>query len=64
MFNRLKQIPSFLRGELIVLKVDTKKEKLTVDAGNSNAEDLKKAANSLFKTAHNLNMSSLSKVAN
>lgn len=61
MFNRWKQVPSFLRGELIILQVDQSSEKLTVDAGNSTAEDLKKAATSLFKTAHNLG--TLKKVA-
>ena len=54
MIERLKQVPSFLRGELIVLKVDASTQTLTVDAGNKNAEELKKAANSLFKTVYKL----------
>lgn len=54
MINRLKQIPSFLRGDLIVLKVDKENSKLTVDAGNKSAEELRTAANTLFRTAYNL----------
>jgi hypothetical protein len=59
MINRLKQIPSFLKGDLIVLKVDKASDKLTVDAGNKTADELKTAANTLFRTAYNL--SNLSK---
>lgn len=62
MINRLLQIPSFLRGELIVLKVDRKNDKLTVDAGNQTVDELKTAANTLFRTAYNL--SNVSKVTN
>jgi hypothetical protein len=54
MLHRLMQIPSFLKGELIVLKVDKSKDKLTVDAGNQSVDELKTAANSLFKAAYNL----------
>ncbi len=54
MLNRLMQIPAFLKGELIVLRVDKKGEKLTVDAGNKSAAELKTAATTLFKKAYNL----------
>lgn len=54
MINRLKQIPSFLRGDLIVLNVDKHNQKLIVDAGNKTPDELKTAANTLFKTAYNL----------
>lgn len=55
------QIPSFLKGELIVLKVDKGNDKLTVDAGNQSPDELKTAANTLFRQAYNL--SNLSKVS-
>lgn len=54
MLRRLKQIPEFLRGELIVLKVDRANNKLTVDAGNTSVDELKTVANTLFKQAYNL----------
>lgn len=54
MIKRLKQVPSFLRGELIVLQVDASTESLKVDAGNKSAAELKKAANTLFKKVYNL----------
>lgn len=54
MLKRLIQIPSFLKGELIVLKVD--KNKLTVDAGTRSHDELKSAATTLFKKAYNLSL--------
>jgi hypothetical protein len=52
MLRRLKLIPKFLRGDLIV--VDKSSNKLTVDAGNTTVEELKTVANTLFRQAYNL----------
>ena len=61
MLQRIREIPSFLRGEFIVLKVDKQNDKLTVDAGNTSPEELKTVANTLFKKAYRL--SNLSRVS-
>lgn len=54
MLERIKQLPGFLRGDFIVLKVDKENNKLTVDAGNKTEEDLRTAANTLFKRAYKI----------
>lgn len=54
MLKRLMQIPSFLKGEFIVLRVERDIDKLNVDAGNSSPDELKKVATTFFKNAYDL----------
>ena len=52
--NRIKRVASYIRGDFIIVTVDRATEKLTVDAGNNSAEEVRKVANTLFRAAHNI----------
>lgn len=54
MLNRIRKILSFVRGDFIIVILDNERQKLIVDAGNNSKEQLKKVANTLFKSAHNI----------